>query len=357
MVQPRYKAYTRLTGKKPGSGNPILSPQAVLRFFLTLIALIIVAAGVYYILYNMPASSSLETEYVAPASPSEITQYSRARWSVHNAHENILKACVAWYSLTNGGGTGGGLTLKEMESAGFLPFKFIDPEGQPVQVLEGTPDFTHNDADYILAVGSDSGGNPVISSRKTYEVKSIMGVTGKKYEESVTTLNPDEVTSVITQFQPDNAQFDVLYSGFLAQAWDQAVVGFASTYHRPPTGLDDLLRGVGLEINGDCGWPFDPEEEIKADFDGGVIDGKIVYWQVTYEDGTTGGQARYWDLNTSYDDPGTPENIVAGSVISPVLNPSQIPGTFNVMFSLEIFRDALLALNPPPEPIEPVEVP
>ena len=352
MVQPRYKTYTQLTGKKRGLGNPILEPQAVIKFFLTLIALIIVAACVYYILYNMPASSSLEGEYVAPASQSEITEYSRARWSVHNAHENILTACVAWYSLTNGGGTGGGLSLKEIESAGFLPFRFFDPEGKSVQVLEGTPDFTNNDADYILAVGSDSGGNPVISSRKTYEVKSIMRVTGKKYEDSVTTLNPDKVTSVITQFQPDDSQFDVLYSGFLAQVWDLAVVGFASTYNRPPTGLDDLLRGVGLEINADCGWPFDPEEEIKAGFDGGVIDGNIVYWRVTYEDGSTGGQARYWDLNTSYDDPGTPENIVAGSVISPVVKPSQLTGTFNVMFSLDIFRDALFALNPPPEPVE-----
>ena len=352
MVQPRYKAYTRLSGKKSGSGNPIVSPQAVQKFFLTLIALIIVGACVYFVLYRMPASSSLGKEYVAPASPSEITQYSGARWSLHDAHENILTACVAWYSLTNGGGTGGGLTLKEMESAGFLPFKFIDPAGNPIQVLEGAPDFKHNDADYILAVGSDSGGNPIISSRKTFEVKSIMGVAGKKYEESVATLSPDEVTSVITQFQPDHSQFDVLYCGFLAQAWDQAVVGFSSTYHRPPTGLDDLLSGVGLEINGDCGWPFDPEAEVKSGIDGGVIDGNIVYWQVNYADGTTGGQARYWDLNTSFDDPSTPENIVAGSVISPVLSPSQITGTFNVMFSLDIFRDALLALNPPPEPEE-----
>ena len=169
-------------------------------------------------------------------------------------------------------------------------------------------------------------------------------------------MNPQTYTSVHAQFLPDSPRFDEQYMSYLSELWMSAVSSFVVLYQRPPSNLDDLIDGLGLAFNPDCVWPFDPETNIQASCEGGIIDGKIVYWQVTLANRQTKGQARYWDSYTTYNDPDTPERIVTATTTSTVVDPSLVEGQRKVMFTSEIIRQGLESVRPQSEDADMVEM-
>jgi len=342
MAQPRYKVYTRLAKNKEReiASRPV--KKKMKQVFTSIFIILVVGAIGYYLLNTLPFKSSMSGEYTPPLSMSQITSYSRARWHVHSAHTEILTSCIAWYETMNPDGE---VSLQNMEQMGFLPFRFMSHGGSPLKIVLGTLD-TASEEDYLLVVGNPSGTETSVTSRRSLEMQSMLGKRSIEHEDVVVGIIPEEETRLIVQFQPEEPEFAELYAGFLAQVWDRALAGYVRTYNKPPADLDSLLAGIGLEMNPDCAWPFEEDEELDVDVEGGVIDGKIIYWLVRYEDETTGGQARYWDQYTQFDDPDTPQSIVAGSVNSTVIDPLIIEGEFDVMFNFEIYATKLFAVKP-----------
>ena len=196
---------------------------------------------------------------------------------------------------------------------------------------------------FLLAILPSEGTTSGYLERHSIEFSNVLGRSRTESSENSITVNPQTDTSVHGQFLPDSPRFAEEYMCFLAAVWQSAVSGYVALHQRPPGDLDDLLDGLGLAPNPDCAWPFAPRQRLGAAVEGGLIDGKILYWQITLASGARRGQARYWDAYTSFDDPDTPENVMTRTGPSPVADPSQIEGSRRVMFSAEILRGLLEA--------------
>jgi len=356
MAQPPERKFTDLARqirssekKKPKRERSRTSaPSNVRKVLLTLLLLIIAAGAGYYLLKNLPVSSSLSGDYDVPTGVSEIEDYSRARWHLHDTHASVLSTCVAWYMKSTDSDSGD-LSLAVLEQVGFLPFRLIRPTGEPVTVTQEMPGSGAESGDYIIVLGNYSKESTSIITRKTFEKSTVLGDGITSNIDDTLLVTSDDFTSFIRQFQPDEPSNVEIYAGFTAQLWDKALPGYIRTYNRPPSSLIDLMSGLGLVLNPDNVWPFEENIDFDAGSEGGIVDGEIVYWKVMNEDGTSGGQARYYDQYTPYDDPDTPNEILAGGRSSAVASPSDLDGEFDVMFSLQIYHDMLFELITPVE--------
>ena len=336
MVQPRFRKYVSTDGKPK---VPKARPRQVTDFWRVLSALPILAFLVLVtaiIAFVTPVKNSLSADYSPPASRADIGRYTRARWLLQDAQATQLGVDLAWYHRSK---LSPAQSVMELDNTGFRPFFFVDEADRPLEILSTTQDPDGNVKPFLFAILPFQGTSGTYLSRRSAMYTNIIGRSWTRANEEIRTVNPQADTSVHGQFLPDAPQFAEEYVCYLADVWESAVASYAALYQRPPSSLDELLDGLGLEPNPACLWPIEPQ--LGVSFEGGFIDAKIAYWQVTLAGGATRGQARYYDAYTSYDDPDTPANIITRQGPSEVVDPGLIQGTRRVMFNLEILRHRL----------------
>ncbi len=339
MAQPRFRQYTRLA-HTPKERKPLFGPGCR-RGFLGVLVVFALLLLVALLVIVTPVRNSLGGEYKTISSLESVEPYSRARWMLADGHTAQLSAGLGWFQKSRGESA---LNTTELDSAGFRPFIFFDEQNLPVVILDSSADPADFSEDFILAILQSSGVSSSFMSRRTREYGNVIGTNWPEQDEQII---PVEVTSVHAQFLPDRTMFSEEYMCYLSEVWESMVSSFVMIYQSPPSDLDDLLDGLGLVPNPDCVWPFDPEEELVVSCEGGLINGEIIYWQVTLLDSESRGQARYWDAYTSYNDPDTPEKIIAGTTSSTVVDPGMIEGQRHVLFSPEIVRNLLDSVRQP----------
>jgi len=343
MAQPRFRQYTDINTKPKKERKPM--GPAFKRAIVVILVLVVLGAAGYYGAKTVPVNSSLDGSYSPPEDISGIENFSEARWNLHSAHEKIVTSYLAWYHVSTRSPAASTLDL---DLTGYRPFLLYDQASSPVIIHDSSTNLADISEPFVLGIAPVTGTTGGYITRKTMLKGNLLGEMTEFPEELTVQINPDSETSLYAQFLPEAPQFREEYMCFLAHLWGSAFEGYVGLYHHPPRDLEDLLRGVGLIPNPDCMWPFDLEtyDELDVSVECGVIDSKIVYWQVTFAGGATRGQAYYWDRYIPYDDPETPEKIITGSITSPVVDPGLVAGTRNVMFTDLIIMDMLLAVKP-----------
>jgi hypothetical protein len=332
MAEPRFRKYAD-PGAPTAQMRKNILKRGCRRTFLSLLVIVVLVVVLGGLALKAPVRNSLVGEYVPPASFTDIKPYSRARWLLHDAHSAQLATDIAWFNRSR---LSPPKIAAELDAAGFRLFMFHEPGGGIIQVTE--PGAIQSP--FGLAIVSPEGTASGYMTRRSSRDSSLLGQTSIQSDDETIIVDPKSDTSLHGQFLPDSPTFAEEYVCFLADAWDVAVARFVAIYHKPPSSLEQLLDGLGLEPNPDCVWPLSGGGGVRCE--GGIIDGKIAYWTVTLAGGATRGQARYYDtFDTSYDDPATPENVTTRSGSSPVADPGLIDGHREVMFSLSIMRDLL----------------
>lgn len=336
MLQERLKKFTDIDAKAKVErhvrrriiGTSLRRTIVVLLVFLILG---IVFAG---IAYKAPIRNSVIGDYTPPTSRDKMEPYSRARWFLHDAHTAELTVDLAWYNRSKAAPP---QSIADLEKAGFCPFTFVDEKGSAIEILDSgkvTGPFG------IALTVADGNLGGFVSLRSMQDI-SLLNRRWLESKEETITIDPAKETSIYAQFLPDKPQLSEVYVCFLADVWDTAVSRYVAIYHKSPENINVLLDGVGLAANPNCVWPLDGRTG-GVTCEGGVIDGKIVYWRVTLANGGTHGQARYYDsYDASFDDPETPPNISTKDGLSPVADPDMIGGNHVVMFSPSIMKKLL----------------
>lgn len=337
MAQPRFRQYTGVSSDARKIDKSAVA-RGIRRGFITILVLAIIAIGSYAAVQKVPVKSSLDGAYTPPASRDRIVNFSRSRWFLQNAHEDQMAVNLAWYHSTT---LDIPTSVGKLDRNGFRPFLFIDEKDKELPILDISVDPASNPAPFLIAISRPSGTSAGFISRKTDMSTNILGDTWNDFTEKRILINSDSDTSIHGQFLPENPELPEQYVSYLAQVWETAAASYIALYQRPPDNLDDLLDGIGLRPNPACVWPFEEHQRINAACEGGLIEGKIIYWTVTMPGGDTRGQARYWDQYTSYDDAGTPDSIITREVTSPVVDPRFVPGSREVMFNLNIMKNLL----------------
>ena len=329
VSQARFKKYTAdesqpVEVKKARNSKPA---KIIFNIFT-----ILLFTGVFvFIIWLAPARSTISGNYTPPSSLNEIQKMSKARWFLHNGQAEILKDCLSWYQVSTGESCD---SPEKLASRGYCPFLFTDSEGNEVKILPAGEDLSKNTDNFIFAVESPTDNVSKFVSRKTAKWNNLFGRSRLEPEEEEMVCDPKGDTSVHAQFLPSSSGSYEKYICFLSQIWETSVTAYETLYQKPPSSLRDLLDGVGLKPNPNCKIPANTG---GISCEGGIIDGKIVYWMVTLSDGTTRGQARYWDsLAGSYDDPNTPQNIVTESGSLPVVDPFLVKGKRDILFTDKI---------------------
>jgi len=339
MAQPRFKQYVGLT--RNDKQKKADRAAAGLKFrkgcIVILILALVVIAGLAAV-RGLPVKSSLDGAYAPPPSRDRILDFSRARWFLHDAHEDQMAVDIAWYHHVTLDIPGG---VNELDQNGFRPFLFIDQGDNEISILDISVDPASNPSTFLFTLLTPTGTSASFLSRKTEISTNILGDTWNFSTDSRITINSDSDISIHGQFLPENPELPEQYVSFLAQVWETAAASYIQLYQKPPDNLDDLLDGIGLAPNPACAWPFEQNQRLGVNCEGGLIEGKIIYWSVTMPDGVTHGQARYWDQYTSYDDASTPDSIITREVTSVVVDPRFVPGTRQMMFSLNILKRLL----------------
>lgn len=344
MAQPRFRKYAP-TGRKPNAQIPKSRTRRAGGFWrflsalLILVFLVLIAAIIAFV---TPVKDSVSGDYSPPTSRTDSGRYTRARWLLQDAHAAQLGVDLAWYHRSR---LSPAQSTMDLDSAGFRPFFFLDESDQPLEILGASQDADSNAKPFLLAILSPQGTSGAYMSRRSALYTNMLDRSWTRASEETKIVNPQADTSLHGQFLPVAPQSAEEYVCYLAHVWETAVASYAAMYQKPPSSLDELLDGLGLEPNPACVWPL--ERRTKVSVEGGLIDGKIVYWQVTLPGGVPRGQARYYDSYTSYDDPDTPANIITREGSSEVVNPILIQGTRRVMFNLEILRERLGTDEPP----------
>ncbi len=349
MRQPRFRKYTiEPRAKREGSSTRPGFRRGVV------VTLVVILAGIlgFSALKFIPVKTTNSGEYAQPQSVSQIEPYSRARWFLHNAQGDVLATSLAWFHNVN---QTPARSVAELNAGGFMPFNFVNEAGGQVPVLDIGVEET--DDAFLFQLTMLQGTSAGFTSRRSYQNINLFGDSWLGGEDEISIVNPQDDTSIHAQFIEDSSGFGEKYVSFLGQLWEVAAAGYIELYQRPPGSIDDLMTGLGLVPNPDCVWPFDEEVNLDVGVEGGMIDGKILYWRVILEDGGRRGMARYWDQYTTYDDPDTPVNIVTATQASPVVDPALIEGTFRVMFTDETLKVLLESVRPQPveEDDEPSE--
>ncbi|MCX6645916.1 MAG: hypothetical protein NTY09_06130 [bacterium] len=337
MAQPRFKQYTNLS-RDPKEKKKIPVLQILKKGLILVVSLALIFAAGWVLIRIVPRSNSNRGEYIPPDAISEIKPYSQARWIMQDTHSRQLTVDLAWYCIVN---LSSATSVAQLDQSGFRPFIFANESGEPVEILDSGQDIKGNISPFLFALVPPEGTTGSFISRRTLEKVNWAGQASHEPSEERIYINPDEVTSIFGQSLPQPPDLQEQYVCFLAQVWESAVSGYITLYQHPPESLEGMLDGIGLKMNPDNAWPFGSRGRMRVNVEGGLIDNKIVYWQVTLLDGSKHGQARYWDHYTSYDDPDTPENIITRDNNSPVVSPDEIQGTRQVLFSLDIFKNLL----------------
>lgn len=336
MRVPRFRQYANLT--RTASKTPSRVLPVIKKIFILFISIVMLAAAGWVAMRIIPKTNSIHGEYTPPLSRSDIGEYSQARWILQDTHSELLGVYLGWYYRKY---LMVAKSAEELDRTGFRPFIFNDEVGEEVLIHPSGADFEENTDPFLFMLIPPEGTTGGFISTRTSEQSNFAGQVSHEISNEIVYVNPEDKTSIHAQFLPQTPEFQEEYICFLAQAWEHAASGYVALYQHPPENLEDLLDGIGLEANPDCEWPFGPRERIRARVEGGVIDGKIIYWQLTLMDGSKDGQARYWDHYTTYDDPDTPVNIITRHNNSPVVDPSEIRGTRQVMFTLDILKNLL----------------
>lgn len=339
MAQPRFKQYTGLSpdAQKKRAERAEAGKKFRKGCIVILVLLLIVIGGLAAV-RGLPVKSSLDGAYAPPSSRDRIIDFSRARWFLQDAHEHQMAVDIAWYN---------NITLEipssvsQLDQSGFRPFLFIDQAGAEIGMLDISADPASDPATFLIALLRPTGTTASFLSRKTEISTNILGDTWNNATENRVNINSDSDISIHGQFLPENPNLPEQYVSFLAQIWETAASSYIQLYQKPPDNLNDLLDGIGLAPNPACIWPIQENRRINVNCEGGLIEGNIIYWSVTMPDGETRGQARYWDQYTSYDDSSTPDSIITREVTSVVVDPRFVPGTRQVMFSLNIMKSLL----------------
>jgi len=358
MAQPRFRRFAFLDQKakeiKKLEPSP---PQRVVgsayhRGCITALVILLLLIVAYAGLRRIDFGLSMPSSYEPPMSRAKIGTYSESRRYLQMAHEGLLATSLAWFHRSRLSPADG---VAQLDATGFLPFLFDNEKGERVPILDASVDYTSRTEPFLLAIVLPQGPTGGFVTRRNELRTNIFGESWPEPGEETILVNPRETTSIHAQFLPASPQFAEEYVCFLAHWWESAASSYIKLYQRPPDDLESLMDGLGLVPNPACVWPFDPEARPNVDCECGVIDAKIVYWQVTLAGGATRGQARYWDQYTSFDDPDTPESIVTAQVSSPVVDPGLVRGSRQVMFSLSIVKSLLDSVRPPEVEEEPAE--
>ena len=341
MKQPRFKQYTELAltqkekekEKKPRKGLTLIGK--VIGFLVVFVILVGVGC---VIAWMAPFRNSLSGKYTPPSSRNEINPFSRASWSLAEAHLRQLAADLAWYYRSTASPAS---SVEELDSAGFRPFLFVGPDDSLVQILSADSDLKMLGENFGLAIRKEGGKNSCVSQRVLRKT-TIFGRSWIVPSRIVKDIDPEADTRVHGQFLPDAPQFAEEYVCYLANLWDLMVGSYVAIYHRAPSNLDELLDGLGLKPNPDCVWPLEKAKSFGVKLECGLIDNQISYWCVTLAGGATRGQARYYDTySTSFDDPKTPAEIKTESGSSMVVDPGLVKGARVPMLTLESVQNLL----------------
>jgi hypothetical protein len=347
MPQPRFRQYTSLAHEQRKKGG--VAPGCRRAFLLVIVVFVLLVLAAVLVGIT-PVRNSLKGEYSPPSNRESIAPYSQSGWFLADAHASQLASDLAWYHRIKGRPAE---SVSDLDTVGLRPFLFLNEKNLPVQVMDSGADIISIKDAFLLAIlpNEETSGGYLV--RRSAESANIFGKTWTEPTEERVSVNPQSLTSVHAQFLPNEAGFDAEYMCFLTEVWENAVASYVMLYQKPPSSLDNLLDGLGLVPNPDCMWPFDPERPLSVSCEGGLIDGKIVYWQVILPGVGTKGQARYWDSYTAYDDPDTPEKIVTATATSTVVDPGLIDGQRRVMFTPDLVRAKLESVRPPaPDPEE-----
>ncbi len=331
MAKPRYMQYAkakRRDGKKSGFN--------LRKFFLTVFALVIIAASCWAFMKMLPVTTSVSRNDNPPGRIGEINDYSSARWLLQDAHGHQLAGSIAWYFRVY---SYAAESVEDLTAAGMAPFLFSDGNNSDLRIYSSVNEGTNIASDFYLRILTPTRMDLGYESRRSLEESNIFGVSWIQNQDEVIQVSPNEETSLIGQYLNNESTPDDKFACYLAQIWEVAVGDYIQIYQRPPKDMDDLMTNLGFRINPECIWPLEEDSDVTCE--GGLIDGKIVYWKITLSDGETRGQARYWDHFTTYNDPDIPENIMTESQNSPVVNPDEIGGSFNAIYTLEIMRALL----------------
>jgi len=346
MAQPRFRKYTELAAKRDRKPVEIASVSpGVRRGCITLLVIVLLGIFLYTYLRTVPMQTSTAGDYYPPGSIENVEPFSRARWFLSDAQGDVLGTNLAWYHRSQ---LSPARTTAELEVSGFSPFLFVDEQGKRVPVMDHGAVLQEPAEPFLFQLVLLQGTNAGYIKHRSIEYTNLFHDAWEDAEIETILVNPQDDTSIHGQFLPDSAQFAEEYMCYMAQLWEAAATGYIEIYQRPPSSLEDLMNGIGLVPNPDCAWPFADEERLTVDCEGGVIDGKIIYWRVTHAGGARRGMARYWDQYTTYDDPDTPQNIVTVQTTSSVVDPGLIEGTFHVLFSEEILKNLLDSVRPVP---------
>jgi hypothetical protein len=337
MAQPRFKQYTNLS-REPKAKNKVPVLQTLKKGLILIVSLALIFAAGWVLLRIVPKSNSNRGKYNPPGAMSDIKPYSQARWIMQDAHSMELTVDLAWYYIAH---LSSATNAAQLDQSGFRPFIFVSESGNPVEILESGQDLTGNLSPFLFAITLPQGTTNGFISRRTLEKVNFAGESTYETSDERINIIPDEETSIFAQALSQSPDLEEQYVCFLAQVWESAVSGYITLYQHPPESLEGMLDGIGLKINPDNVLPVSSRGRTRVNVEGGLIENKIVYWQVTLLDGSKHGQARYWDHYTSYDDPDTPENIITRDNNSPVVSPDEIQGTRQVMFSFDIYKNLL----------------
>lgn len=337
MAEPRFRQYTNLSRNKKEKKS--VSFVAMFKKGLILVislALIFVAGWV--LIRIVPRVNSTHGKYTPPQSRGQIEPFSQARWILNDTHSEILKVCLAWCHNAT---LSPAADVSRLDESGLRPFLFCDEKAGLVNIYASMDETSEITDDFFFVFVAPEGVAGGFNSIRTLKQTNLAGQESLKQSLEIVSVNPEDITSIHGQFLSQDPEFQEVYACFLAHVWETAASGFVTLYQRPPENLAGLLDGIGVVPNPDCAWPFEPRERIGVNVEGGLIDGKIVYWQVTMLNGQKYGQARYWDQYTSYDDPDTPVNIITRDNNSPVVRPDEIQGARQVLFTWDTVKNLL----------------
>jgi hypothetical protein len=307
--------------------------RIIKRVIIGLLVFAILAIVLGSLALRAPVKNSLMGTYTPPRGRADIGPYSSARWFLHDAHAAQLRVDLAWYQRVKGLPA---KSVSQLDASGFRPFVFVDETGGVVDVQNAGPVKTP----FGLAIVGAEGTSCGYVSRRSMQNESLLNKKWMEPQEETVKVDSKADTSIHGQFLSGSQSFADQYACFMADAWDAAVARYVAIYHKPPSSLNECLDGMGLKPNPSCVWPAGIGGGVSCD--GGVIDGKIVYWRVTLSDGSARGQARYYDTyNQSFDDPATPPNITTSSGSTPVADPADIGGRRDVIFTLGAMRDLI----------------